>query len=774
MPLIDSILSRLNETRFISSVDLKDAYWQIELDETSREKTAFTVPGRPLYQFTRMPFGLCNAGQSMCRLMDLAIPSHLRDSVFVYIDDLLIVAADFKTHVERLRVVAKCLRDANLTINVNKSKFGMKSIKYLGHIVGNGEIKADPARVQCINDFPRPNTVKQVRRFLGMTGWYQRYIGQYSTIAAPITDLLKKSDKFTWTTDAQTAFEQLKARLTSAPVLTHPDFEKHFYIQCDASITGVGGVLFQLVDGNEHPIAYMSKKLNSAQRNYSVTELECLAAILCVQKFRCYVEGMPFTVITDHASLKWLMNQKDLSGRLARWSLKLQGFDFKIEHRKGSANVVPDTLSRAFMDEVTDVVAVPLNLQSSAFQSAEYAQLREMVQQRRAELPDVEVRGLVVYKRMEFRREEEAIDTDTLWKVWTPEELRQDIISGAHNPASAAHGGVDKTTALVRRYYYWPGLAHDVREFVARCDTCKESKAPNQTLRPPMGKAFNTERAFQHLYVDLLGPYPRSKSRNTTILIVLDQHSKFVWLKPLRKASAAVIVHFLETEVFHFAGAPESLLTDNGVQFTSKEFKLLLKRYGVHHVLTVSHSPQANASERVNRSILAGIRAYVTSDQTMWDANLSAVASALRNGVHTATGQTPYYMVFGQQMIQHAGSYALLRQLQALPTCDVNIVPPVEHRQILNEQVRRRLCAARDNNERRYNMRSRTVNFRPGQEVFLRSFRQSNFAQNFNAKLARQWIPARIVRKKGSCLYEVEDRAGKKIKVAYHTKDIRA
>lgn len=169
-PLIEALLSRLNETHFISSIDLKDAFWQIELDEGSREKTAFTVPGRPLYHFKRMPFGLCNAAQSMCRLMDLAIPSELSESVFVYMDDLLIVSADVDTHLKRLQTVSDCLRRANLTINVQKSNFCMKTIKYLGHIVGNGEIKADPERVQGINEFPPPVTLRQARRILGNGG----------------------------------------------------------------------------------------------------------------------------------------------------------------------------------------------------------------------------------------------------------------------------------------------------------------------------------------------------------------------------------------------------------------------------------------------------------------------------------------------------------------------------------------------------------------------------------------------------------------------------
>lgn len=773
MPLIESIVSRLNETYFISSVDLKDAFWQIELDEASKEKTAFTVPGRPLYHFVRMPFGLCNAAQSMCRLMDLVIPSVLRDCVFVYIDDLLVVSPDFETHLHRLKQVAESLRKANLTINVDKSKFAMKTIKYLGHVVGNGEIKADPERVQCIVDFPIPTTVKQVRRFLGMAGWYQRYIFGYAATAAPMTDLLKKSENFKWTPEAQVAFESLKTSLTTAPVLRHPDFSKPFNIQVDASMTGVGGVLFQIVDGVEYPIAFMSKKLNSAQRNYSVTELECLAAILCIKKFRCYIEGMEFTLITDHASLKWLMGQKDLTGRLARWSLKLQGFNFNIIHRKGSANVVADTLSRMDVAELDPVVCIPVDLCAPEFQSDDYGKLKATISNNQNLTPDVMIRGDAVYKRTEFRTGMQTVDSNTVWKLWLPEGLRQRAIENAHQPSMSSHGGIEKTTDQVRRYYYWPGLAREVREFVFRCNICKETKAPNHTLRPPMGKAFSTDRPFQRLYVDLLGPYPRSKAKNTTILIILDHLSKFVWLKPLRAATSNAIVRFMESEVFHFVGAPESILTDNGVQFMSKDFKTLLGRYGVKHILTATHSPQANASERVNRSILSAIRSYVTNDQTTWDVHISAIASALRNSKHATTGHSPYFAVFGQHMIQHAGSYSLLRELKALGTGDIEIIPASDYRDELNKTIREKIQQAHDRNTKTYNIRTREVNFVPGQEVFLRNFRQSDFSGNYNAKLGKQWTPARIVNKVGSSTYVVEDRSGKAIKVKYHAKDIR-
>lgn len=773
LPIIDGILSRLGDTFYISSIDLKDAFWQIELDAESREKTAFTVPGRPLYQFARMPFGLCNAAQTMCRLMDRVIGQELREFVFVYIDDLMIVSSDFETHVSRIRAVAECLRKANLTINVAKSKFAMKQIKYLGYIVGNGCLKTDPDKIRAIVEFPRPKTVRQLRSFLGLTGWYQRFIKNYSAISAPLSNIRGSPEKFQWSEEAQKAFDHLKMRLTSAPILSHPNFERPFVIQCDASATGVGSVLFQVDEnGEEHPIAFMSKKLNSAQRNYSVTELECYAAVLSVKKFRPYVEGMEFKILTDHASLKWLMSQKDLSGRLARWSLKLQSFRFSIEHRKGSANIVPDALSRVFVEEVSsDPLSVDLS--SEQFRSDEYLDLLAQVKANADRLPDLSIVDDKVFIKTEFGNENDSRLDETPWKLWVPNALTADLIARAHDPPLASHGGIAKTLDRLKNNFFWPSMSKQVRDYIAKCDVCKESKAPNIILRPPMGSQFIVSAPWQRLYIDLLGPYPRSKSGNVSLLIVLDQFSKFVLLKPLRKATSASIVTFVESEVFHMFGVPESILSDNGVQFISEKFKTFLERYGVRHITTATHSPQANASERVNRSILAAIRTYLDSDQQNWDVHISSIASALRSAVHQSIGYSPYFAVFGRRFVQHGSNYELLKQLRSLPTDDLSILPPPDFQNVLCDQIRQRLSDSHENHERVYNTRTRFVSYIPGQEVYRRNFVQSDFKKMFNAKLAKKFVKCRIVRKIGNVMYEVEDMQGNLIAMKYHAKDLR-
>lgn len=596
-----------------------------------------------------------------------------------------------------------------------------------------------------------------------MAGWYQRFIANYAAIVAPITDLIGKK-RFDWTDEAQLAFTKLKQCLTTSPVLSHPDFSRPF--------VGVGSVLFQVDDdGQERPIAFMSRKFNSAQRNYSVTEQECLTAILSLKKFRAYVEGMRFKIITDHASLKWLMSQKELSGRLARWSLKLQGFDFDIEYRKGSANVVPDALSRAFVDElvVDQAHSGSVDLSSPHFSSTEYEELKNSIGSKGESLPGVKIEGEHVFKRSIVDIEDEAPE----WKLWMPTELRDQVIKCAHDPPIASHRGYQKTLEKVRSFYFWPGMANDVRQYVSKCSICKETKAPNATLRPPMGQQLVVERPWQHVYIDLLGPYPRSKAGNVSLLIVLDKFTKYVLLKPLYKASESRINKYLEDDVFLTYGVPESILSDNGVQFRAKTFQELLRTYGVSHMRTATHSPQANASERVNRSILAAIRAYIGTDQRDWDKNIHAISCALRSTVHNSTSFSPYFLMFGCQMVQHGSAYELLRKLNAVAEPSLEVVPPTEIRSLVHRKVVEKLQIAHELHKKTYNTRCRIRSYTAGQEVYYRVFDQSNFAKGFNQKLGKQWRKARVKSGKGTAMYNLEDLQGKPISMCYHAKDIR-
>jgi len=643
---------------------MKDAYWQVPLEVNSRDKTAFTVPGRPLYQFKVMPFGLCNATSTMSRLMDKVVPPHYRNEAFVYLDYLLVLSSSFETHLEVLRELAVRIKRAGLTINVSKSHFCKRRVRYLGHIIGDGGICTDPEKVTAITDFPIPKTLRGLRSFMGLCGWYRKFVPNFAALSAPLTDLMTTKRKFSLTPDAIKAFQELKKCLTEAPVLCNPDFSKPFAIHCDASKSGVGAVLVQVSEeGDERPIAFVSKKLNKAQRNYTVTEQECLAAIVALKHFRAYVEGHSFQIVTDHASLKWLMANRDLNSRLGRWAIALQPFKFRIDHRKGSLNVVPDSLSRVNENELAAIDlqdGLLVDVDSSHFKSAGYKGLVDSVRANEANFPDLKVDSGYLYRKAEHLTGETLHD-EYAWKLWVPKEMIPEVLVRAHDSPLCSHGGIHKTIERLRRYYYWPGLVKDVKAYVNACEVCKSTKSPNCPLRPPLGKAPETQRFFQRLFIDFLGPYPRSRSGSIGIFIVLDHFSKYVFLKPVKKINTAVVVNYLESELFMTYGVPESIVSDNGSQFRAEGFKKLMQQYGVTHVLTAVHAPQANASERVNRSVISGIRAYVRSDQKDWDENLSRISCALRSSMHSSIGTSPYYMVYGQHMVTSGATYSLLR-----------------------------------------------------------------------------------------------------------------
>jgi len=276
------------------------------------------------------------------------------------------------------------------------------------------------------------------------------------------------------------------------------------------------------------------------------------------------------------------MGQKDLSGRLARWSLSLQRFDFDIKHRKGAQNIVPDALSRMHMDSLNVVVSrnLDVDLQSEFFKSDEYTELKTNIIENQDLFPDLLVSDGYVYKKTEFSTGD-PIQEDKAWKLWVPSELRENLLINSHYSESAGHGGIHKTLERLRLRYYWPGMVKDVQELVKNCDICKCAKSTNFVKRPPMGAQMKTERPFQRLYIDFMGHFPRSKEGNKYIFVVLDHFTKFVFLQPMRNAVSGAVVKYLEREIFHVFGVPEFIHSDNGKQFISETFKNLLSKYGV-------------------------------------------------------------------------------------------------------------------------------------------------------------------------------------------------
>ncbi len=347
MPRIDELIDNLAGADYITTLDLTKGYWQVPMERESRRKTAFVTPfGK--YEFKVMPFGLAGAPATFQRMMN-RIFGDISERVAAYIDDVVIFSRTWEAHLEHLGEALDRLKEAGLKVKKRKCQIAMQSCPFLGHVVGRGQVRPELSKIQAIQEFARPQTKRDVRAFMGLASYYRKFVKDFASIAAPLTDLTKKecSDKVIWESQHQQAFEALRRAMSEEPVLQGPDYQKEFVLQTDASNVGIGAVLCQFDDeDNDKPIAYFSRKLLSRERNFSAVDKECLAIVDAVRHFEIYLTGVPFRVITDHSCLRYLDNMKDVGGRLTRWSLRLQPFSFVIQHRPGRENGNADGLSR--------------------------------------------------------------------------------------------------------------------------------------------------------------------------------------------------------------------------------------------------------------------------------------------------------------------------------------------------------------------------------------------------------------------------------------------
>ena len=347
LPNITDILDQLGGAKYFTVLDLASGFHQIEVEPADRHKTAFSTPFGH-YEFNRMPFGLKNAPATFQRLMDRVLTGLQGIEMFVYMDDIVIYAKSLKEHNEKLENLLGRLKTAALVLQPDKCRFLCKEIGYLGHVISEEGVKPDPGKIEAVSKFPCPKGRKNVKQFLGLAGYYRRFIPEFASIAKPMTLLLKKNVPFVWSEVSQRAFDKLKNVLCSKPILQYPDFTKPFIITTDASNYALGAILSQGPVGKDLPIAFASRTLSQAEVNYNTTEKELLAIIFAVKHFRPYVYGQKFTLITDHRSLTWLDQLKDptMGSRLARWKIKLQEYDYKIAFKPGRVNANADALSR--------------------------------------------------------------------------------------------------------------------------------------------------------------------------------------------------------------------------------------------------------------------------------------------------------------------------------------------------------------------------------------------------------------------------------------------
>ena len=643
LPRIDDLLDQLHGAAVFSKIDLRTGYYQIKMAEADMHKTAFrTRYGH--YEYCVMPMGLTNAPATFQRLMNDIFRPYLDKFVLVYLDDILIYSKNLETHKEHLRIVLTALRQHKLYAKKSKCAFALPSIEFLGYIVSKDGISGNPSKVQAVLDVPAPKNVSELRSFLGMATFYRRLIKGFAHIAYPLTQLLKSSSTWVWKAAEQTAFEQLKHALSTAPVVKPPDFSKEFIVKTDASLFALGAVLAQRDSTEEYVVAYESRKLKPAESNYPVHERELLAIVHALTIWRHYLLGRHFIIETDNNPTTHIMTQERLSARQLRWTQKLAEYDFELIHKDGRSHVVADMLSRRPDLQLSAISLISpdpdffTEVERYARDDQAYQAILKACSD--GQRPDFFIREGRLYLDKEPPR---------LYIPASP--LRAQLLHEAHDAEASSHLGRDKTLSRLQQHFYWPQMHKTVQEYVRSCDQCQRNKATNRLTPGLLQPLEIPRRNWEQVSLDFIGPLPETPRGHTMILTVTDKLSKMIHLIPTRHdADAPTTARLFFDNVFKHHGLPLAIISDRDSKWTSDFWENLFKHTGTKLKMSTAYHPQTDGqTERANRTVEDMLRPYVNERLDNWDLQLTPAEFAYNSAVHDSSGFSPFRLNYNQE-----------------------------------------------------------------------------------------------------------------------------
>jgi hypothetical protein len=750
---MDDALDRLGGARFFSTIDLASGYWQVGVDPASREKTAFVTPDG-LFEFHRMPFGLCNAPATFQRLMDRVLGSLKWTHCLVYLDDILVFGRTLEEHNTRLAAVLERLQASGLTVNVAKCRFAAESVSFLGHEVSAEGLRPNPEKVRAVAKFRPPTTVSQLRSFLGLVSFYRRFIPGFSTRALPLTRLLKKAAKWRWEEEESGAFDDLRTALATAPVLAPFRDDLPVEVFTDASGVGLGAVLMQPHEEGLRPVAYVSRRLVGAEERYHSNEQEILAVVWALGKLRPYVYGRRVIVHTDNNVVRWLYSKKEISGRLSRWVLALQEYDPDIVHVSASTNQVADALSRAPLACSAFLLGEGASsVPELAFLQQGDVQIGPLVKAVQGLCPEASRKYPMDRFRLSrgvlFRQND---GSGRRFQLVVPMTMRPVVLRRMHQDQVAGHLGINKTLTRVQERYWWPGLGRDVSDFVASCFSCQKLK-PGPV--PPVGQLqplTPPRRPFEFVSIDHMGPLVRTGRGNQHVLVAIDHLTKWVEIEAVSDTTASRTVEFLLNRVCLRHGFPRVVLSDRGTAFTARVFEEFCEEWGIQHRMSAPEHPQTNGLvERMNKTIGPVLASYVNKSHTNWDELVPFAAFAINTAVQETTGFAPFELVCGRTAVfPHEWSFPWPGET------------PFRYRRF-NRNVGRLRRAARER-ARRVMERRRTrfdSRHKPARDLFpgdLMLVRRKPRTQGLSKKFLPRFIgPYQVRRRLGPVTYLVED-----------------